>query len=150
MGSGNPLKRAGNAIKTAGENVADSEWRSRIAKEGIAGATDPGALLTGLLFPPAYLFAAAQSARETHKLGNQQQDQEAAAQQALDDQQVALEEQQAIADEQEAQALSDADSTRAEELKTDKERSRRLGRGRRGLLYQGNVQGVTTKLGGGS
>lgn len=158
---GNPLKqieaeakrtarRVGAEAERVGEDVLSTEWWEKTATSGLAAAGDVGTWAAYAVNPTFGLGMGAKKAQETYEAMTEAERAEALAEAeaatAKAEETRLMEEQKTAQQEQERMV-----SERAAEAETQaKERARRLGRGRRGLLYQGKATGVdkATVLGG--
>jgi len=143
MGGGNPLKRLEKAGSKAGSQIVKG------VESAAASVSDPKvwvAAMTGGMMGGAAMGA--KEAEATYQAMSQAERDEANAEEAR----MAAAEEARLMEEQKSAQAEQARMTSEREQEADvraKERARRLGTGRRGLLYQGKETGVTnTKLGG--
>jgi len=140
MGSKNPLKRIEAEVKRTGENL------EQIGASVGAGASSAAPYLAYMIDPTgttsAYLLA--QKAKETYDAMGEAEQEEARAQaeanMAREEEAILMQEQEDAQREQERMT-----SERAKEAENQaRERAKRLGTGRKGLLYKG-ATGVENK-----
>lgn len=143
MGSANPLKKIEKAITTAASQTTTElgragEQATKAGTSTLAAASDPGAWLGYAVNPTVGLGLGTKKAEETYKAMSRAEKDKADA-----------EAQAVMAMEQERQAKLAQEKMVSDKAKAEankaKERAKRLGQGRRGLLYQGRETGVSGK-----
>ena len=154
MGKKNPLKRLEKAGRTAVSQVGAETGRvgadlTKAGESALGAAADPGSWMAYLGNPTAGLAVGSQKARENYETLSQAEQDEARAE--AEARLAAAEESRLMEEQRTAQAEQERmTSERARESETQaRERAKRIGSGRRGLLYQGKATGVNnTVLGG--
>lgn len=153
MGGGNPLKKIEKTVKTAAsqtkaEAARGSEKLSRAASAGAAALGDPGNWTAFLASPLAGQAMGSESAVANYEALNEADKAEARAEAEM---RMAQAEESKLMEEQKATEAKQSKMVKERSDKAAKaatERATRLGKGRRGLLYQGKETGVSDKLGG--
>ena len=148
---------AGSQIESevgrAGENALDSDWWSQAGEAALVGLGDPRTWAATIIAPGSGLdiLSTASSTGEAWEAMSQAQRDEA---QAAIEAETASREEERLMDEQRATEAEQAQMVadrEAEATAITEERIKRLGTGRRGLLYQGSKgseTGTKTVLGG--
>jgi len=162
MGGGNPIKKitkqvkrsvkqVGKQVERSAGDVTDTGWWTKSGTALMSAASDPGTWLAYAVNPTVGLGMGAQQAKENYAAMSQAERDEADAEAARN--RAKMEEAKKIETQKKAEA-EQAKMVRERDAKAkaeSEERVKRLGTGRRGLLYQGakgKETGTSNVLGG--
>ncbi len=147
----NTVSKVGGAVSKAVGSATNADWWTKSASSLASAAADPGTWLSYAVNPTFGLGMGVQKAADTYSAMT---DAERAKAEAEAKAARAAIEEQRLLNEQKATEAKQSKMIREREAKAQAsaaERIKRLGTGRRGLLYQGasgSAQGVSDVLGG--